>query len=124
MTLPHNRKGTRMNENGNNGTRGNSTRVGSISVTTFANNRTGRNGPFVAHTVSISKVFTDAQGQPEYRNLYLDANEACALLALIPGAIAEISDLRATQNQANRANANGLLQEQNTQDSASTTHTI
>lgn len=106
-----------------NGTRGKPARVGSISVTTFQNQRKGKHGPFIAHTVAISRSFTDNQGETQYRNLYLDANEACALLALIPGAIAEISDMRAAQNQANQMNANGLLQEQNVQESASTTST-
>ncbi len=124
MTLPHNRKGTKMNENGNKGTRGKSARISNVSVTIFSNQRMGKNGPFTAQTVAISKSFPGAQGETEYRNLYLDANEACALLALIPGAIAEISDMRAAQNQANQMNANGLLQEQNVQESASTTDTI
>lgn len=121
MTLPLNRKGTKMNEN--NGTRGKSARISNISVTIFSNQRMGKRGPFTSHTVAISKSFTDKQGETEYRNLYLDADEACTLLALIPGAIAEISDMRAAQNQANQMNANGLLQEQNVQESASTTST-
>ena len=122
MSLPHNRKGHTMangNDNGNGRIVVPRVQVGNVAATVFANDRDGQNGkpPWIAYNISLSKVFTNAHGKSEFRAVSLDANEAAYALALIPGAIVHISNLKTRDNiQAQQNATNALLQNGNTQD--------